>query len=135
MRRDWSDETPGETHYSRHRGSWPRRTPDPAWFDDVVVGSVLREGPSGPFRIVRAVTRRQCDNRLWCVVFTIRRRSWTNRPATYVLASDLKCRGYTMVPNVRVKPKTLLDVRIAQSIAWDGPDPPSVRVEEVIGIA
>lgn len=110
-----------------------RRTPDPGWFDAVVVGSVLQER-GGPFRIVREVSR--CANGcLRAVSLVIRRRSWTGRAYTILSANDLKTRRFTMVPNVRVKtPKTLLDVRIAQAINQRGGRPFIVTADEVVGL-
>lgn len=121
-------------HWSDHRASWPLRKPDPEWFKDVTIGSVLREPNGGPFRIVRYVTRRRCDGRLMFVGFAIRRSSWTGRCYTMYTASDIKSRGFTMVPHVRVKLDKLIDVRIAQAMAQDCTEPYMVHAREVVGL-
>ena len=68
----------------------------------IVVGTVLREGPSGPLRVVRAVKHRP-NGRCW-VTLAIRRCSWTRRPTTTINATDLRCRKFSVVP---VRPVTL----------------------------
>jgi hypothetical protein len=73
---------------------------------------------------------------LWGVHLVIRRRSWTRRCYTVLIASDLKTLGYTMIPNVRVKPKTLLDVRIQQAIDQPSDQRPYIATaDDVVGVA
>lgn len=125
-------------------GQWPEvrygdfrigkeRIPQPEWFDRVVPGSVVRQ-VDGPFRIIREVVRRSRDSRLMYVSMVIRRRSWTNRAYTTMTANDLRCRGFKLVEGVRVKPKTILDVKIDQAIRQRDSEPFIITASDVIGI-
>lgn len=116
-----------------HRRMLPLKRPDPAWFVDCVVGSVIQEGAHGPMRIVRKVSRYH-TGRLYCVSVTIRRRSWTGRAYTVLTAADLKTRGFRLIPNVRIKFKRLIDVRIYQAINQGAGQPYIIGADEVVGI-
>ncbi len=98
--------------------------PQPEWMATLQPGDVLTNGHD--FRVVRAVsywTRGPSQGRLWGVNFAIRRCSWTGRCYTTVTAHDLRLRGFTKVPGVRVKLHTDLDQRIARALQhwshWD----------------
>jgi len=108
------------------------RCPQPEWFSQIVVGSVVREG-DGPLRVVRYV-HRVADGRIW-VGLAIRRCSWTTRPYTILNASDLKTRKFRLVP---VRPVTLkgdFNARMAASMRHDGPAHLSpMRCCEAVGV-
>jgi hypothetical protein len=105
----------------------------PAWFDDVVVGSVLREGSSGPLRVVRAVKRID-DGRMW-VTLAIRRCSWTGRPTTTLTCSDLLTRKFYLVPVKPVKLKGDFNARLEASMEYSGPSHLApMRCCEVLGV-
>lgn len=84
----------------------------------VVVGSVLAEG-SGTWRVVRRAHRKP-NGDLWGVTFTIRHCSWTGRCYTVLTATDLKTRGFRLVP---VRPRHLrsgVDGKIRAAMAQGG---------------
>lgn len=108
--------------------SWPRK-PDPAWFDTLKQWDVL-ESPSGDLRIVREVSRRDGSwtpraglmpgRTLWAVTLAIRTCSWTHRPYTVYMASDLKTQGWRHT-GVNVGPqRTKLDRLLLKEIRDEG---------------
>lgn len=120
-----------ETHVNQCRLGY-KHGPDPDWFDWLDAGHVICER-GGAWRIVRQVSRRT-DGRLSFVTLVIRRRSWTGRCYTVLTSSDLKTRVFTVKRDVRVKPKTLIDVRIAQAIKQRCYEPYIITADEVIGM-
>jgi hypothetical protein len=57
--------------------------------DEIDVGDVIRWGKSRRLRVVRAVSR-DVEDRVLFVCFAILRPSWTNRPYTVYMRSDLR---------------------------------------------
>ncbi len=111
-----------------------RACPQPEWMHSLRVGDVLTNGRD--FRVVRQVSywrRGPSEGRLWGVAVAIRRCSWTGRCYTMLTANDLKQRGFTKVPGVRVKIHTELDKRIERAMEhwshWDA------KCCDVIGVA
>jgi hypothetical protein len=111
------------------------RTPDnqPSWMRDVQVGSVIAER-NGPWRVVRHVTRSP-NGTLWGVSLTIRHCSWTGRAYTVITASDLKTRGFRLLPVKPVKLKGEINERIARAITQPAREPFAITCCEVRGIA
>jgi hypothetical protein len=111
----------------------------PEWMRALRVGDVLtRNGRT--YRVVRTVTFKPNGN-LHAISFAIKRRSWTGRPCTTYMASDLKTFGFRPV-GARVKLTSELDQRLAQYIANHEipgrrpfPDRYSVTPEDVRGVA
>jgi hypothetical protein len=86
----------------------------PDWMARVVVGSVLANGNS-PWRVVRRVSRK-ANGDLWGVYFAIRHCSWTGRCYTVVTASDLKVRGFRLMPVRAREFRSEIDIRIQRAI-------------------
>lgn len=89
--------------------------PDPWWFATLRDGDVIAS-PKGTQRVVRKVSRDDAG-RLKAVYFAIKRCSWTKRPYTVYVRSDLR-QGWRYV-GVRVKLVAEIDWRIRHACNSD----------------
>jgi hypothetical protein len=93
------------------------RRPDARWMKTLNLGDVIAR-PNGPWRIVRALSRRP-DGTLHSLTVTINHCSWTGRCYTILMRSDLFTYSYR---KVRVKTRRLdtdFDKKIATAIMGD----------------
>jgi hypothetical protein len=93
----------------------PTRLPQPDWMNDCAAGDVLREENGKP-RLVRDVSRTP-DGRLRAVHFAIRRCSWTKRPLTCLMASDLRNRKFRRIARLTRWEKSVVDLKLDIEIA------------------
>lgn len=90
-----------------------------AQIDSLVVGSIVRSNRRMkrrviPYRVVRSVSYKP-DGRLAAVEFTKQRPSWTRRPLTTYMRTDLKQMGYVSLRQQK-RLRSLMDRRIQKAV-------------------